>query len=77
MRQRERDRWMALLEKEREAARKERQELLNRIAQPARIQVDTPPEPRAAAPMTQDDLELAWVGREVPDGVDIGSLKDG
>jgi hypothetical protein len=67
---------MELLSTEREAHRKERQELLNRLAQPDRIQVDTPAEKREAQPMTTTDLELSFVGREVPDGVSVGSLKD-
>jgi hypothetical protein len=76
MRQSERDKWMNLLETEREAHRKERQELLNRIAAPAHIQVDTPAEPRQGELMTMEDIELSFVGGEVPDGIDVGSLRE-
>lgn len=73
MRQRERDKWMQLLADEREAHRKERQELLNRLAQPETRVVDSPSEPRVAVP-PRDALELAFVGREVPDGISVGSI---
>jgi hypothetical protein len=76
MRQRERDRWMGLLSAEREAHRKERQELLNRLAQPQVVRVDAPVEKVVAQTMTTTDLELSMVGREVPDGVTVGSLRD-
>lgn len=74
--QRERDKWMALLSTEREAHRKERQELLNRIAAPERLVVDSSPVEHNPEPMTQTDLELSFVGGEVPDGIDVGSLRD-
>lgn len=74
--QRERDKWMALLSTEREAHRKERQELLNRIAYPERLVVDGSPVEHSPEPMTKEDQELAFVGREVPDGVSLGSLRD-
>ena len=67
---------MLLLETEREAHRKERQELLNRIAAPAHIQVDTPAEPREPEHMTMEDIELSFVGGEVPPGIDVGSLRE-
>jgi hypothetical protein len=74
--QREREKWMSLLETEREAARRERQELLNRIAAPERVVVDSSSAEHEAQPMTPTDLELSMVGREVPDGVSVGSLRD-
>lgn len=74
--QRERDKWMALLSTEREAHRRERQELLNRIAAPERLVVDGSPVAHEAQLMTATDLELSMVGREVPDGVSVGSLRD-
>jgi hypothetical protein len=67
---------MCLLEAEREAARKERQELLNRIAAPERVVVDGSPAEHKPEPMTLTDLELSFVGGEVPDGVSVGSLRD-
>ena len=76
MRQRERQQWMELLENERDAHRKERQELLNRIAAPERLMVDSSPLPHDPQPMSQSDQELAFIGREVPDGVNLGSLRD-
>ncbi len=76
MRQRERDRWMGLLADEREAHRKERQELLNRIAAPERVVVDGAAVPHLPVPMCRTDQELEFVGREVPDGVSVGSLRD-
>lgn len=76
MRQKERDKWMELLSIEREAHRRERQELLNRIAAPERLVVDGSPIEHQPEPMTQTDQELAFVGREVPDGVSVGSLRD-
>lgn len=67
---------MGLLHDEREAHRKERQELLNRIVAPERLIVDGSPAEHPPQLMTQDDLELSFVGREVPDGVSVGSLRD-
>ncbi len=67
---RERERWMQLLEDEREAHRKERQELLNRLVEP-RVVVDAPREPRVAVP-PHEPIELAYIGREVPAGVTVG-----
>lgn len=75
VRQRERDKWMGLLSTEREAHRKERQELLNRIAAPERVVLDGSPVPHAPQPLTQDDLELSFIGREVPSGATVGSLR--
>ena len=74
--QKERDKWMALIADEREAHRRERQELLNRIAAPDRPIVDGATIPHEAQPMTPTDMELAYVGREVPDGISLGTLKD-
>jgi hypothetical protein len=67
---------MVLLSQEREAHRKERQELLNRIAAPDRVVVDGAVAPHEPQPMTRTDQELEFVGREVPDGVSVGSLRD-
>ena len=75
MRHRERERWMQLLADEREAHRRERQELLNRIAAPERIVLDPSPVEHRPEPLSQDDLELAFVGREVPDGASVGSVR--
>ena len=69
----ERDKWMGLLSTEREAHRKERQELLNRIT--GQTVVDVSDEPHEAQPMTLTDLELSFVGGTVPDGVSVGSLR--
>ena len=74
--QRERDRWMQLLADEREAHRKERQELLNRLAKPEARIMDTPKEMRLATP-SRDPIELAYVGQAVPDGVNVGSNRNG
>lgn len=73
MRQREREQWMALLAEEREAHRKERQELLNRIAAPERVIVD----PTVYEPVepSKDLDELAFVGQEVPS--DFRGVEDG
>lgn len=68
--------WIQLLESEREAHRKERQELLNRIAAPERLVIDGSPIEHQPDLMTKEDQELAFVGREVPDGVSLGSLRD-
>lgn len=75
MRQRERDKWMELLADEREAHRKERQELLNRLAKPDIRVSDAPTEPRVAIP-PKDMAELQFIGREVPDGISVGSERD-
>jgi len=65
---------MELLETERESFRKERQELLNRIAAPETRVVDPSPQPhQSVAPA--DQQELAFIGREVPDGISVGSLR--
>lgn len=66
---------MQLLADEREAHRKERQELLNRIAAPESRIIDSPTELRIPEP-SKDMMELAFIGREVPDGVSVGSLRD-
>lgn len=71
---REREQWMNLLAEEREAHRKERQELLNRIAHPERVIVDAQ-EPVVVEP-PRDAAELAFIGREVPDGHSLGELRD-
>jgi hypothetical protein len=76
MRTKERDKWMELLASEREAHRRERQELLNRIAAPDRIVLDASPEIHEPQPMSATDMELAYVGGEVPDGISLGSQKD-
>lgn len=73
MRQAERDKWMELLTTEREAHRKERQELLNRLAQPETRIVDGPKELREAT-HSKEPSELAYIGQEVPPGVSVGSL---
>lgn len=72
MRRRERERWMKLVEDEREAHRLERQELLNRLAQPDRPLVDVRPVEAVEPP--HDDAEFAFVGSEVPEGVQVGEL---
>lgn len=72
MRQTERDKWMQLLADEREAHRKERQELLNRLAKPDIRVNDAPSEPRVVVP-PRDFAELAFIGQEVPPGMNIGS----
>lgn len=77
MRRRERQAWMELLEAEREAHRKERQELLNRLANPAAVQVDVPLEREPVGPPLRDTLEMAYVGGEVPDGVTVGYSIEG
>ena len=76
MRNAEREQWMQLVADEREAHRRERQELLNRIAQPERIVTDSAEKPHEPQPMSATDLELAFIGGEVPAGVDVGSLRD-
>ena len=67
---------MQLLEEEREAHRRERQELLNRIAAPDRPIVDGATVPHEPEPMSQTDQELSYIGGEVPDGVSVGSLRE-
>ena len=74
MRHKERAAWMALLENERESHRRERQELLNRIAAPEKRIVD--PVEREPAPPPVDEKEFAYVGGVVPDGVSVGYLGD-
>jgi hypothetical protein len=53
----------------------ERASLLDRIQHPQVKQVDGAPEPHEAQPMTATDLELSFVGGEVPVGVSVGSLR--
>lgn len=62
---------MELIQSEREAYRKERQELLNRIAVPEKRIIDRP-EPREAPPAPRDEAEMAFVGGIVPEGVSVG-----
>ena len=76
MRQSEREKWMELLSQEREAHRRERQELLNRIAAPERILMDSSPVEHKPEPMTPFEQELGLVGQEVPDGMSLGTLRD-
>ena len=76
MTSKERDKWMALLADEREAHRKERQELLNRIAAPERVVVDSSSAEHKPEPLTPFEQELNLIGGEVPDGVSLGSLRD-
>ena len=67
---------MELLASEREAHRLERQQLMNRIAAPERVIVDGATIPHEPQPMSATDMELAYVGGEVPDGISLGSLRD-
>jgi len=53
----------------------ERASLLDRIQHPQVRQVGAP-EPHEAQLMTATDLELSFVGGEVPVGVSVGSLRD-
>lgn len=64
---RERERWMQLLIDEREAHRRERQELLNRIARPEAIVRDAPDLPPVDQVSVKDLEELAQVGSFVSD----------
>lgn len=72
MRSKEREKWMALIERERQAHREEIAALVTRIQHPEVIQPSSTPvtyEP----PVTSKDAAYAWVGEQVPDFVDVGA----
>jgi hypothetical protein len=75
MRSKEREQWMALIEKEREAHRQEVASLLDRIQHPEVRQVQAG-EPVEYEP-PRDLAELAQVGQVVPDGYDVGANSTG